>query len=664
MFKLSLNGRRHNANLQQRFIAVVLAPPFLILLVLGALGLWQLDRFVSAQAVNELERSASTTAAKLEREFALRHTVLKRTGEELFVIKSNYQADRKELDANRAACRTFVKERKTFVGAPGGECDPFLTYFASKGAGSLAAIEDGYVARGEQLTHDQNQRINDRLAAFKQFFPETLALVVVDEKKQLVSSALSDVFKGSPDQLLPDAIAALDKPLEVKVSSAGGFRLATFAYPITGGSVLAAYDLASDSFIKETWASTPINQGKALAVILDSTGQTVYPGLAFNDEFKSANSSLRNKSYIDLKLKDISHISVGAETEGSNWLVAVASPKAVVFGPVRDAQLAAVLIIGLLLLGLLWVGAYFIRRTVGNIMQLVSGALVFASGKLDHKIQLRHSDREFEQLAETLNSMAGRIASTEKEIDVKNKEFISIATHELRTPLTAIMGNLSMVSEDYSDQLSDTVKPMVQQALNGTTRLRGLVNDMLDMARLEGGRVEFVIAPQDIKSMAADVVETLRVTANEKPVNLVYADTGAQPVLADSSKLRIILNNFVSNAIKYNRPDGSVTVSHSVKDGQLTTAIADTGLGIPEDQKAHMFEKFFRVANADRANVVGTGLGMYITKQYVLAMGGKVWFESVHGQGTTFYFSLPLAPSTAQIPLQSPSPPDPVIVAV
>lgn len=108
----------------------------------------------------------------------------------------------------------------------------------------------------------------------------------------------------------------------------------------------------------------------------------------------------------------------------------------------------------------------------------------------------------------------------------------------------------------------------------------------------------------------------------------------------------------MSNAIKYNRPAGSVTVSHVVKDNKLITSIADAGLGIPDDQKAHMFEKFFRVQNEDRKNVVGTGLGMYITREYILKMGGELWFESVHGQGTTFYFSLPLAPTeaTAAIP--------------
>jgi len=333
--------------------------------------------------------------------------------------------------------------------------------------------------------------------------------------------------------------------------------------------------------------------------------------------------------------------------------VVVASPAAAVLAPLRDAQIVAVLVIGSLLVGFLWVGAFFIQRTLRSILGLVSGALVFAGGKLDHKIQLTNADQEFVSLADTMNVMAQRIAAAEKEIDEKNKEFISVATHELRTPLTAIIGNLSMVYEDFGDRLDTTVKPLVEQVYNSTNRLRDLVNDMLDVARMEGGRAEFNIAVIDTQKIANGVVDMLQITAKNSNITLAYNPANAQPVMADESRLRIVLNNFVSNAIKYNRPNGRVTVSHVIKDSKLTTAIADTGLGIPEDQKAHMFEKFFRVQNADRTNVVGTGLGMYITRQYVLAMGGEVWFESIHGQGTTFYFSLPLAAQASLVPQPS-----------
>ncbi len=636
---------QQGGNLERRFIIRVLAPPFFILLVFGLIGLWQINNFITNQAVGELNRSAISTAAKTEREFAIRQTVLKRTGEDLLKIKDDYQKDRQTLDQNRQDCSTYVKQKKTYVGAPNGMCDPFLPAFSSKGV-SLQAIEDSYVQTGKQLTLNQEQKIKDRLSAYNQFFPETRVLLVGDAKQQIVSSATSGNINAPNQTFLPYLSRVSSRAIEGQIFNTQDIRLAVFAYPITGGSVLAAYDLDSPSFIKQTWDSTPIDHSKALAVILDSSGQAAFPNAKPADSFKAANTALRTGHYTQINLKGIPHIAVGAAAGPSGWLVAVASPRAVVFGPLRDAQLAATLIIGLLLVGFLWVGAIFIQRTVRSIMQLVSGALLFAGGKLDYSIHLPHADKEFDQLAETMNIMAWRIADAEKEIDKKNKEFISIATHELRTPLTAILGNLSIAMEDFGDKLHGPVKPIIEQAHTGTLRLRDLVNDMLDMARLDGGRVEFVIEKQDTRKVIQDVVDTLHVTAVEQHVKLKYVHSGVEPVLADSGKLRIVLNNFISNAIKYNRAGGSVKVFHMHKDGRLVTGVADTGLGIPDEQKAHIFEKFFRVSNADRKNVTGTGLGMYITRRYVLAMGGQVWFESVHGKGTTFYFSLPMAEKT------------------
>ncbi len=653
--------RTQKSSLNHRFIARVLAPPFVVLLVLGSVIIWQVNGFVRGQAVAELNRAAATTAAKLEREFALRQTVVKRTGEELFIIKSNYAAALQKLGEDRAACSQHVKQKKDFKSAPGGVCDPFLAQFAKSGT-SQAAVEDGYIAAGQTLSNTQKTQINERLTSYGQFFPETIALVVADTEGKVVSSALNEAFQGSTEAFAKDVASARTTPIEGRVTVSHGLHMAVFAYPITGGSVLAAYNLESDSFLRESWQSTPIDSARAVAVILDSTGQLAYPSVGSEDQFKSAWSALPNKTFTTFTLNKTAHIATGTKVAGSNWYVLVASPRTVVLSPVRDAQIAAVFIIGTLLVGFLWVGTYFIQRTLQSIMRLVSGSILFAAGQLDYKIKLDSGDQEFIALADTMNNMAGRIAAAEKEIDEKNKEFISIATHELRTPLTAIKGNLSMAFEDFGDQLNPTVKPLVEQAFTGTTRLAVLINDMLDMARLDGNRVEFELAPQDIKALCNDVVASLQITAQEKPVSLVYDPTVAANVLADAAKLRIVLNNFVSNAIKYNRPNGSVKLSHALKDGKLVTSVADTGLGIPEDQKAHMFEKFFRVQHDDRKDIVGTGLGMYITRQYVIKMGGEVWFESTHGQGTTFHFSLPLA-LASPAPPQTPAPEPPAIQA-
>lgn len=628
---------KYELNLQRRFILRVLLPPFIALLLLSLVGFWQLDKLLREQAVSELKRSATALGAKLDREFAMRETVLKRTGEELFVIKSEYQSSRKKLDENREACRAHVRQRATFQGSPGGVCEPF-----SAGSVSLSTIENEYVKKGEELIKTQNQRINERLSAFKQFFPETLALVVVDDK-QVVSSAFSGAFKGSDEDFMPDAKAALIQPIRGKTVSAEDFELGIFAYPITGGSVLAAYDLNHENFLRQTWESAPIDRKRALAVILDAEGRAAYPDLQNADTFVSSAARLRSETYTEIKLEKVPNIAVAAPAGESNWLAVVASPKAAVLAPLRDAQLAGVIAISLLLAGFVWVGTFFMQRIVRNIIRLVSGALVFGSGKLDYKISLVHADKEILQLAETMNNMAERIAEAEKEIDVKNKEFISIATHELRAPMTAIIGYLSIFKEKYGKNLDESSEAIIDQVFYSTVRLRDLVNDMLNVARLEAGKNELSLVTTDAKKIAKEVVDTMGVVSQISKVNLDYDDKHVTSVIADEGRLRIVFNNLISNAIKYNRPGGKVKVTHKIKDKQLITSVSDDGLGIPKEQQEHMFEKFFRVKHDDRKNVTGTGLGMYITSRYVREMNGKIWFESEHGKGTTFYFSLPIS---------------------
>lgn len=632
----------HLNNLYSRFILRVLAPPLIVLLILSLVALRQLDIILHRQAIDNLSRSAATTAATLEREFSLRETVLKQTGAELFVIKSEYNTNRKKLDSNRDACRTYILQSYTYVGAPDGVCEPFIGSLATS-RGYLTSLESEYVKQGEKIIADQNQRINERLSAFKQFFPETLAMLIIDDNKQTVSSAHSGAFDGTNDIFRADAESALVSPVQGNVTSAAGFNMATFAYQIPGGSVLAAYDLQNEYFVRQAWASAPIDRNQALAVLLDSTGNPVYPALKETESFKGNVAELRQKPFKEIKLDNIPHTVVGAPAGSSGWLVVVASPTAAVLAPLRDAQLAGVVAIGLLMVGFLWVGTYFIRRTLRNIISLVSGAMVFGAGRLDYKINLdKHADGEFAQLAVTMNNMAARIAATEHAMDEKNKEFISVATHELRTPLTAIIANLTSFRDYHEQNLDDKAKHTIDQAYFSTVRLRDLVNDMLDVARLESGQSEPNIAPVGVKPLITDVIASMETVAKNAKINLVYDDAHAANVLADKQRLRIIINNFISNAIKYNRPGGHVTVSHSVKSGRLVTSIEDDGLGIPEDQKAHMFEKFFRVQNDDRQDVTGTGLGMYIVKQYIEQMHGQIWFESVHGKSTKFSFSLPL----------------------
>lgn len=646
-FKKYLNHRtatkyQEGRNLQRRFLLGVLTPPFVVLLILGSVIYWQLDRYIKSQAIEDLHRSASTTAVKLDREFSLRQTILQRTGEDLFVIKNGYNNSLTNLQLNRDTCKQHISVKRTFIGVENNACDPFLPEFAKYNF-SARAVDIGYDRVSDELKTKQDQSINDRLSAYKQFFPETIALLIVDEDGQIISSAQSESSEKVIELLKENINQSLDQNIIGKVTELDKVKVAIFAYPIKSGSVLVAYDLNNENFLHETWQSTPIDKSNSLAFMTDSEGNPTYPEVQFANNIKESINSIKNNKYATVKLNNIEHIAVGSVAGESNWVSITASPSAAVLSPMRDAQLIAVIIIGSLIVGFLWVGAYFIQKTLKSIIRLVSGALVFSSGKLDYKIKLNDADIEFISLANTMNNMAERIATAEAELDAKNKEFISVATHELRTPLTAIIGYLSMVYEDMGSKLSSDVKPAIEQAYKGTIKLKDLVNDLLDVARLEGGRTEFNLKPVNISPIINSVIDNLSVTAKEKQVSLEYKSSDGATAHADESRLGIVLNNFVSNAIKYNRPSGTITVSHQQKDGYLVVSVQDTGLGIPKEQQAHMFEKFFRVQDADRKNVVGTGLGMYITKKYIEAMGGKVWFESVHGKGTTFYFTIPLA---------------------
>ncbi len=632
---------KYEGNLHRRFVVRVLIPPFVALLLLSVMGLWQLDRVLRHQAVDNMWQSAGAAAAALTREFEMRETVAKSTGSELLIIKSEYKASRQKLDENYAACQKYRQGSRSFNNSPGGVCEPFLAGLANANA-NLAALDAEYVKAGQTLAQAESQRINERLSAFKQFFPETLALVVMDGQKQIVSSALSGAFKGSVETFQPDAQAALDQPIYGKQTTVEGFKLSVFAFPISDGSVLAAYDINNSQYIPRVWAHAPINRSAEIAVILDANGKLAYPNLKKLNAFESHSSQLKAQPSTGLALDGIHYTAVASAAENSNWLVAVASPTAVVLSASRDAQLWGIIAIGLFIVGFTWVGSFFVQRTLRNIVTLVGGAMVFGSGRLDYKITLDHADREFARLGDTMNSMAQRISGAEQAIDEKNKEFISVATHELRAPLTAILGHLSLLHEMYGQQLDQKANSLVNQVSNSATQLRDLVNDMLNVARLESGLSELSLSSLPIKKLVQEVVDTMQVVAKANHVHLTYLDTHAEYVMADEAKTRIVINNYVSNGIKYNRPGGSLTISHERRGGQLVTLVADTGLGIPEEGKAHIFEKFFRVKTDDRKYITGTGLGMYIVKEYVEQMHGKVWYESTLGKGTTFYFSLPI----------------------
>ena len=644
--KLHLLG---NSSLQTRFLLRVLFPPFLILVFIAIAGFIVLSISVQSSATNELQRVAATTAAKLEREFALRKTVLRSTGKQLFAIESDYQQKKQKLGTNYDACRKFVRSNNNYITEV---CKPFYEQFAVAGSNLQKAVDDGLTEQQKELTDTRETDMNQLLRSYVEFFPETSLMLVFGKDGKTTSQATNGgtILESHADSIRALAKKAMTTTTEGVYIANGVTRQMVFAYPIDNGAVVASYDLDNAGFLYPSWKGAPIDSTRGYVVIADTKSGTGYPSIKDTNLYQPALQS----SKTTLTSAGVDYLAVSEPVNGTTWRVVASSPKAMALETLANAQILAVAVGGLLLISFTWVGSRFVQRTVDSILGLVGGAVVFSSGQLTHRIDTaRMSDKEFSQLAEIMNNMAIKIQAAEDAIVQKDKEFINVATHEIKAPITAIIGNLSMTLEDGMGQMDETARLLAGQAYTSTIRLRDLVNELLDIARLESGRAQFNLEPINLDKEITDMLLLQKTPALEKKITMTYQPSG-QPitVLADKTKLEIILTNFISNGIKYNRPSGQLTVTSSVSGTHAEVAITDTGLGIPADQQAHMFQKFFRVDAPDRAGIPGTGLGMYVTKQFIEGMDGTLRFESEHGKGTTFFFTVPLATGNEKTPEQ------------
>ncbi len=638
---------RRSMGLQARFLTWVLLPPFVLLAVFGVAGYFVLNITIQDSETETLRRVATTTSTKLEQEFDLRKSVLVGTGNQIFDTKAEYSAKADKLENQYNSCHDFLLGNVNF--GVNKDCRPFYAGFAdvSKSSGSLIyGLNQEYPSQFKQILTDETAQIDKLLGTYTKFFPDSKYVLVVDKEGMPISSATTGETLDS--QYINDmeamAKSALKAQIQAKYVASSGVDQLVFAYPAESGSILAAYDLDSGSVLYKAWKDAPLDSNTTYMLIADTASHISYPRSndtsLYSAAFDKANDG---KTSLIFKNRGVKYLAVVEDVKGTTWKVIVASPVAYALSSLANAQMLAVAIIGTLLIIFVLVGSLFIRKITKSIMALVAGAVVFSSGQLTHRIDIASmSDNEFIRLAESMNTMAAKIEQAEEEIDKKDKEFINVATHEIRAPLTAIIGNLSMIIDDGMGSVDEEAGGLMNQAYKSTLRLRDLVNELLDIARLESGRAEFNLSNIDLDGEITDMIEIQNVVAHERNITIDYAsEHNPIMVYADKSKLEIILTNFLSNAIKYNNPGGNITVNVVQNAGEVEISIKDNGMGIPDDQKAKMFEKFFRVEASDRANIVGTGLGLYLTKQFIEGMGGKVWFDSKVGEGTTFYFTIP-----------------------
>ncbi|MFZ5364009.1 MAG: ATP-binding protein [Patescibacteria group bacterium] len=238
-----------------------------------------------------------------------------------------------------------------------------------------------------------------------------------------------------------------------------------------------------------------------------------------------------------------------------------------------------------------------------------------------------------------------RDVSERKKLDESRTSFISIASHQLRTPLTSMRWFSEMLIAGDAGEINDTQKKFVERIYQGTDRMINLVNLLLQIARVEAGRVKVEPVPINFKNLIRGVSLALRSSISGKSQKLeVKINPDPFPIISmDQEVIWQVFQNLLSNASRYAPEKSTITVSIEKKDEMAEIAVIDKGIGIPKDSQSKIFEKFFRADNALKLVPEGSGLGLSLVRSLVEGWGGKIWFESKEGVGTTFYFTVPFS---------------------
>jgi len=234
-----------------------------------------------------------------------------------------------------------------------------------------------------------------------------------------------------------------------------------------------------------------------------------------------------------------------------------------------------------------------------------------------------------------------------KRLDEAKSEFISIASHQLRTPLTVIKGYSSMMMEGSFGQMTPPIEENIKKIYESNERLIALVEDLLNISRIESGRLKFDFVVESLESVTDSVIEELSEVAKKKGLVVNYEKQANLPaVKIDKNKIRQVVINITDNAIKYTN-QGEVKIKLEVFKNMVRYSVTDTGMGISKEDMPHLFQKFSRGQDVSLIHTEGTGLGLYVGKMMIEAHNGKIWAESAgDGKGSTFIFEIPIAKNT------------------
>ena len=223
-------------------------------------------------------------------------------------------------------------------------------------------------------------------------------------------------------------------------------------------------------------------------------------------------------------------------------------------------------------------------------------------------------------------------------------ELITLSAHDLRTSLSSAKWALKMFLDDDLGKLTSQQREYLQKLYEDNEQMIQLVNEVLAINHTEDLEIEYTFENTDIASLIEEVLEEFKGAAHKHKIAIDFSKPKDIPLASiDKKKIKVVIQNLIDNAIKYNNPGGEIKVSTQKSGKMIEVAVLDTGIGIPEKDQKSIFQKSVRTENAKKKGVAGTGFGLYISKNLVEKHGGKIWFESEENKGSTFYFTVPIS---------------------
>ncbi len=275
-----------------------------------------------------------------------------------------------------------------------------------------------------------------------------------------------------------------------------------------------------------------------------------------------------------------------------------------------------------------------------DIIRIVAGELSIAVQNALRFEEIENFNVTLQQKVDDATKKLQRTNEKLKALDETKDEFISMASHQLRTPLTSVKGYVSMVLEGDAGPLTDMQRKLLEQSFASSQRMVYLIADLLNLSRLRTGKFIIEGKPTNLADVIETEVDQLKANAAGRDLTLTYDKPKDFPTLMmDETKIRQVIMNFADNAIYYTPAGGKIDIKLSQTADSIEFTVHDNGIGVPAAEQKHLFTKFYRAKNAQKARPDGTGLGLFMAKKVIIAQGGALIFRSIQGKGSTFGFT-------------------------